>query len=159
MRPLIFLDIDGVLVFYQSPNFSDGSKVATNPHTHFDLGAVSRLNTLIKETNAEVVLSSTWRLYHGLGGMRTILREAGFEYPDRLISVTPNFSLNPKGHYVPRREEIEAWLSTSPPRPFIILDDEEDAGIEGHFVKCSWTGGFTPQCLEEAITLLKQEAG
>lgn len=160
MRPLIFLDIDGVLIFSESPNYLTGAKVAAEPHTRFDPGAVSRLNTLLRESDAEVVISSTWRLYHGLEGCRAILAAAGLQYPDRLISVTPNFSLQEKGHHVPRREEIEAWLVThndpANPRPFIILDDETDAGIEGHYVKCSWVFGFTSKCLEEAISLLKE---
>lgn len=158
VRPLIFLDIDGVLVCANSAHV----RMPTTSHLQIDPWHLKRFTELVEETGAEVVISSTWRVFYGLEGMKKILGDAGFVHPDRVISITPNFGkASGITHFMPRRKEIERWLvdhvDPESPRPFIILDDEEDAGIEGHFVQCSWTWGFTQAKLEEALALLKEQ--
>lgn len=128
---IIFLDIDGVL---NNNEFllaqSKAGIVLVNDE--FDLGSqidptmVARLNSLIEQTGAMVVLSSSWRVMAGLGKTSMILRSKGFKH--RFVGETPYM----RGSY-PRGTEIQAWLTTNRmgASRFVVLDDDRDAG-EGH---------------------------
>ncbi|KAL7465486.1 hypothetical protein ACHAXS_005809 [Conticribra weissflogii] len=52
-RPVLFLDIDGVLNY-----------VKHSPQIHLEKELVSRLKTILEETNALIVLSTFWRHFH-----------------------------------------------------------------------------------------------
>lgn len=155
--PVIFLDIHGVLSFYESPHKMAGHGLL--PEETLDPGAISRLNKLVFEVGgAEIVVSSTWRTIYGAEGCERILHTAGVIAP--IIGATPNFAMGGGCHYTPRSEEIRFWLSQNDPdsqRPYLILDDEANAGVEGHFVLCSWVHGFGDQMLEAAIECLREQ--
>lgn len=66
---IIFLDIDGVLATAPCWYMKRDQKYNTYP---FDKKAVKVLNKILKETNAEIVLSSDWRYYYNLNALKEI---------------------------------------------------------------------------------------
>ena len=121
-RPLIFLDIDGVL---NGHNFDDHPSILSNP---IDRECVEAINRLIVAVDPEIVLSSAWRyMIHGgamtLKGFEYLLRTHGVMANDRLIGLTPTDEDIPT-----RGLQIRDWLNTHGGRPYVVLDD----------------GGFTP---------------
>ena len=57
MRKIIFLDIDGVL----SPRWWNSDKQSDNYGCLFDAKAVANLAKIVEETDAEIVISSSWK--------------------------------------------------------------------------------------------------
>jgi hypothetical protein len=105
-RPIIFLDIDGVL------NRSPGSARATDHIVDLDL--LGRLKSLVASTNACIVLASTWR--HEADGARKA-REVGIPFEDMLPDLRPHS----------RGTEVKAWLANHPSvERFAIIDDDDD---------------------------------
>jgi len=104
---IIFLDIDGVLNCKSTPNPRKLPYIV-------DYKLLSRFDRVLKDTDAAVVLSSTWR-YDPAG--RFSAEHHGISF----IDVTPDMPERP------RREEILAWLSKKPEvTRYLVLDDEDD---------------------------------
>jgi len=128
MVPLIFLDIDGVLnsARYLAAH-TDGEGVvivdgAFDATAHVDPECVERLNRLVADTGASVVLSSSWRISFGMEKTQSSLAARGFAY--QLADSTPRILGEP------RHTEIRAYLSNYAEwPPFVILDDAAEAGI------------------------------
>lgn len=115
---VIFLDIDGVLNSYESFN-SFGSWHTLCPN------CVRRLEALVKDTKAKVVMSSAWRLAHSLPYIRRLLAVSGLSNSERVvIGATPIMYLQPHG----RGREIDAWLKSNEEvvENFVIIDDSTD---------------------------------
>lgn len=116
MRKLLFLDVDGVLndinVLTQSPPI--GNRQMQN------------LRLATQETNCEIVLSSTWRVFQL---NKRWLQEAFQKYNIALwIDQTPEI------HNAPRSKEIIAWLlaNAAQDAKVVVLDDDDDANIQNH---------------------------
>jgi hypothetical protein len=105
-RPVIFLDIDGVL---NRPY----DKAHSKDHVvRKDL--LARLNSLIASTKSRPVLTSTWR--HEPGGLQKA-RDLQVPFEDVLPDLRPRS----------RGDEIRAWLADHPEvRRFVIIDDDDD---------------------------------
>ncbi len=150
--PVVFLDIDGVVTTHASI-ISGGSKCP-------DRDAMKALNVLLQRSSAEVVISSSWRIPHSLDFMRGWLCAGGAFY-DRVIGATEHMRYRSEGGIAvaqaSRADEIRQWLETNPRDRFVILDDEDDAAIDGHFVKTSMDGGLTAEHVAEALRILKVE--
>lgn len=153
MRPLIFLDLDGVL----------------NDHEEHDNGycgtagfCVRRLNDILRETGAEIVVSSAWR-YLILSGSMTL---KGFE--NLLLSHGVNCFGRVVGHTCsdevaePRGIQVRHWLNENGgDRRYLVVDDL-DLGIteQGHpFLRTDGKVGLTDADVERAIEILGQDAG
>lgn len=86
MKRLIFLDIDGVLnsaQFHADNTNGEGVVIvngAFDATAHIDPQRVARLNCLIESTNAEVVVSSSWRKLFGLERTQSSLKAKGFAH-------------------------------------------------------------------------------
>lgn len=106
---IIFLDLDGVL----RPFHSEEVLVRE---------CVERLNALIDETGAAVVITSTWRTQLTLEEIYAELVRAGFRH--ELHGATPILRGRPRG------EEIRRYLADNGVVPFVILDDEVDIDRE-----------------------------
>lgn len=135
MRPVIFLDIDGVV--NTSKNYHEWHKahkespVATgkysilDPHATklFDPELVGNVKEVIKRTGAMIVVSSSWRLMFGseFELLRDLLVRVGFS-PDDIAGATPY--QNPE-----RASAIQDWLLGTNQREvqMVILDDEDNA--------------------------------
>ncbi|MDE6338813.1 MAG: hypothetical protein K2K97_03370 [Muribaculaceae bacterium] len=71
-RPVIFLDFDGVLNTeqYQARLAVEGKPTKDAWGPLFDPRAVGNLKKIIDATDAEIVISSSWRYLYTLGSLR-----------------------------------------------------------------------------------------
>jgi FMN phosphatase YigB (HAD superfamily) len=137
-RPIIFLDIDGVLCTARSCVRSQGLMQTLDPV------GVQMLCQLIEDTDAQLVLSSTWRNHHDQMEMTGYLKNAGMHnVPWHQNWKTPDFKSGPRG------EEIKHWLTNHAPnnQNYLILDDDSDMLPEqmDRFVKTDTYNGITWQ--------------
>ena len=136
---VIFLDIDGVLNNSSTEERFEGY-IGISPVL------VAIFNKLIQETNARVVLSSTWRL--DANWRETMARH---KIKCVFLGATPHL-YKPGGEYIPRGEEIKKWLDDNSQYQvtnYAILDDDSDM-LEGQpLFKTSWKEGLTPEIAEK----------
>lgn len=156
---IIFLDFDGVL---NSWEFQE-REIARDPSIKggvigIDPLAVARLNRIVKETGAYVVVSSTWRRLEETNTVRKLqelLDSKGFE--GRVVGRT---AVLWSGH---RGREIDHWLEDQDQRDwrsndvesFVILDDDSD--MEPHMsrlVQTSMDDGLQDRHVDQAIYML-----
>ena len=112
---IIFLDIDGVLnceTGYKDGfcNYDKGDKKMHDLGQSFYPPSMDLLNKLIEETDAKIVISSTWRK-SGLEHMRNVWKHR--KMSGEIIDITPNFSGIVIGDLrmgMPRGLEIQYWL-------------------------------------------------
>lgn len=171
---IIFLDIDGVL--NSNDWYKRRGEATTLPHPLDDIDpeCVKHLNKIIEETEAKVVVSSTWRLGHTIEGLQNILEKIDFK--GELVGVTPHLG-GIEGYTIPRGCEIERWLKEhgkfqrinwsiktqreyvekSIVKNYVILDDDSDMLLcqREHFVKTSWKDGLNEKLALQCIEILK----
>lgn len=169
MKRIIFLDFDGVLnslLFceklsaettssaWQERLAASGGSTATREM--IDPAAVARLNRLIAETGAEVVVSSSWRKIFDIQTLQEVLNKKGFK--GYIIDVTPDLSCEPI--YTPnqRRErgyEIARWLrDNAPDAEYVVFDDDGDmTAVWERFIQTSWYDGLLDEHIEKARML------
>jgi hypothetical protein len=165
MRPMLFLDIDGVLNAHEKhPNGYRGIKPE----------CVYRLNRIIAETGAMVVISSSWRyMLHGaavtLAGFRYLLLIHGLSRDAVIIGFTERDEVV-RGRGEQILEWIRPWLWPSRPR-YVVLDDGSDSAPgphetrtltesltkfhAGHLVLTDGSVGLTDADADRAIAILK----
>lgn len=148
MKKLIFLDIDGVLNSHDW--YERREKLAPDctreefRKNEFDPYAVQRLQRILAETNAEVVLSSTWRLYKK---DHTYIREIVCDF----IDITPECTSRIRG------SEIYMWMKENipynEPVKYAILDDDSDMLMwqQDSFFQTSFMSGLTDEITEQVI--------
>ena len=154
MKPIIFLDIDGVLNNrqYTMLKLSQGQPKGRMP---FDPESLTVLKEILEETGAEVVLSSTWR-YMGLEKVQNRLAEAGFDIVFK--SETPFISKAPRGW------EIREWLVKNIEngwdfKNYLIIDDDGDMmlGQADNFVNTNFDTGLRQEHKARCIEILKRD--
>lgn len=125
---IIFLDIDGVLnsVMYEN---SDLFK-EDNPDTLIDMSRVKLLADIVKETGAEIVLSSTWRVDWDenpdlCGADGEYINQCLAKYGLTIADKTPLLDISGDRYF-----EILSWLvrHIDEVESFVILDD----------INCGW---------------------
>ena len=118
MRKILFLDFDGVVVTdrYQDEQIASGGVLRDSRGAVFDPVCVENLRLIIDSTDADIVVTSTWKMERGLDGMQRMWQ--GRHLPGKVIGVTPD--IDP----IHRGNEIEAWLDaqTAAVR-YAIIDD------------------------------------
>lgn len=160
MFKVIFLDIDGVLNAHEEldPKIMCGRIYPDK---------VARLNMILEETGAMLVLSSAWRylIYREemtLTGVEWLFRSHGI-YQKRLIGITkPDTMISLSDSVkVPasneRGEQISMWIEDNPEVSKYVVLDDLDLGISraGHpFVHVNGSVGLTTQNAKDAIKLL-----
>lgn len=152
---IIFLDFDGVITTQKSRYKLDKDKLEL-------------LGQILKETDAKIVVSSSWRK-HNLEETKKYLSEVShfvpfpFPFVDDIIGVTPRIYVNINGNYksVPRGMEIEMWLSQFEKEhglvdSFIILDDDMDMILyqKDAFIHTNSHTGLNKQHVKRAIAKL-----
>lgn len=166
----LFLDIDGVL------NHEEWYiNRVHNPHRAykewwencFDPACVERLNKILEETGARLVVSSSWKL------------DSNLKYYFHILGIPIDFDITPSltlrsvdGNttWPNRGDEIDAFLKDHPCDGYVILDDDTDFTedqIKNHFVHCCCDflqaaqechpgeTGLTELKMREAINILK----
>lgn len=146
----LFLDIDGVLnhedFFVKRAEKAENNEFLSYPLDQFDPLCVERVNRILDETEAKLIISSSWRFTKGLDN---ILTTVGFKHP--IHDTTP---------YIPnkiRGEEIDLWLNNHKDFDrYVILDDDKDflRKQKPYFVHTSRKDGLTDKLTEKAIRIL-----
>lgn len=185
MRKIIFLDIDGVL------NCENGYKGGYCKYKDLIVGSGKRdhyqqfyppskklINKLIEETDAQVVISSTWR-FSGIDFLRNVWKSEGMS--GEIIDVTPSFINVDISYRIPRGCEIDQWLRESglwtikwskeklheymvesDIENYIIIDDDSDMlyNQKDHFVHVLPSPrnkeGFNQENYEQASSILSK---
>ena len=132
---VLFLDIDGVL---NSREYDARCAMTGGDLMQPDPRLVVRLMGIVQETDAKIVLTTSWRL------------DKSIEWP------FPVYDRTPRGDaFGCRAEEIKAWLveNHGDYADFVIIDDEPDAGVgfSEHFVQTNPQTGLTA---EDAATIV-----
>lgn len=152
---VIFLDIDGVLITLRSfEQFKIPTKFA-----QADPACVIQLNRILIETQARIVLSSTWRI--GLKSER--LPEMNRQFIEwGVCSEIMDFTPVLEGHSgdvvlsVTRGREIETWLNNHPVvKEFAIIDDDDDMDhLKSKLVQTDFRFGLTGINADQVIRML-----
>lgn len=152
---VIFLDIDGVMN-YRDEMTDKAVKRGGFSHLFFDTPSkrpIKALNKIIEETDAKVVISSTWRLnYPSVREFWRMLWLCGFN--GEVIGFTPCLSGKYRGH------EIAQWLKNTDRNveQFVIIDDDSDmAHLIHRLYKTDNKKGLTKKDVKPIINMLNDE--
>lgn len=166
MSKIIFLDIDGVLNTERQHDrcVNEGITPVDGFGYAFDPIAVANLKRIVEETGADIVISSSWKLW-GLDAMQRMWIRRGL--PGKVIDITPNtesdemlLSVDLDYMDIPaiKGSEIKEWLSTNgnDVTHYAILDDLPDLlpEQESHFVQTDPRIGITEEDAEQIIKIL-----
>lgn len=167
---IIFLDIDGVLnpTHYMLSLYKMGKASSGEIKSHDDYGQLffyhncNALKTIIDNTHAKIVISSTWRM-EGEIKMREMWKYRNL--PGEIIGITPTSDVLVENgececyDTVGRGLEIAYWIKQNNFKGnYVILDDVNDMlkEQEKHFVKTNNYIGLTIKNAEKAITILNK---
>lgn len=161
---VIFLDIDGVLNSQRSAlaftgfGFPDPEK-----DPKLDPVAVNILRKLVRETEAKIVVSSSWRLGSTVDELRAIFvnwYKVWEDAADIIIDMTPDlWKKTPytKGKQVLRGQEVDAWLEAHPEvDAYVIFDDNSDflPHQSSRFIQTDPNVGLTFDDYQRALAIL-----
>ena len=166
MEKIIFLDIDGVLAIPSC--LKDGMWALSDEKQKL-------LGKILDETDAKIVLSSSWR-YATLEKTKEHMESEGFLFNEKLIGVTIRaYQYLERGtgiHLsIPRGVEIKQWIDThihsdngknwerkkvGKDFTYIILDDDRDMLLEqkAHFLNTNSEIGLTDDVVKRAVAIL-----
>jgi len=160
MRKIIFLDIDGVL----SPRWWDSDKQSDNYGCLFDAKAVANFAKIIEKTDAEIVVSSSWKLM-GFQALQDMWK--GRKLPGKIIDITPDYMSDELlmkedstnvDYLFERGSEIQGWLLLhgDDVSRYVIIDDMDDILPEqqSHFVQTDPEVGITNDDVKKVVHLL-----
>lgn len=180
IRPILFLDIDGVL---NSSEYMKTLPIEFYAYEMIDPAAVSLLNDVVKETNCHVVLSSMWRYQYKIDIMNQILHErnASFslcDYTPHLTDTQIDFDKASKElgrvhafdhdclKHTRRGLEIELWIrrnfknSDIPDLKIAIVDDIDNMhNLKSRLIKTLDFCGLTKNDANNISLMLKRPLG
>lgn len=169
-KKAIFLDIDGVLNAYGTDK-ENRSKSRCGNYIGIDKDKVKRLSKIVQETDAILILSSSWKIGWEPKGRYTLDRYDIYgstinyhaKYLDNHLKKKGKLVLTDKTkerNLFYRGMGIKAYLSAHPEiTDWIVLDDEifidfKEQGIMPHLVKTDSIWGLTDDDAEAAIKML-----
>lgn len=143
---VIFLDVDGVL---NSDSYFERTKNEKNTRDELDENNILVLKSIIDETNALVVVTSTWKELK----IYSLLKETLSKYNISIYDKTIHLNYQ-------RGNEIRQYLSTHNIDNFIIIDDEvfpDFNNLTEYLIKTDfYNGGLTNIHKEKSIKLLNK---
>lgn len=150
MPNVIFLDMDGVLCTQRA-----NAALSSNQFwRHLDPLGTKMVEKLCIEHDAQLVLSSTWRISFDMHAMTVMLCVAGFaDVPWHQNWKTPDMSRMGKT----RGEEIAEWMTRhGKPDQYVILDDDPSMLPEqlSNFVQTDVNDGILWTHYEKADQIL-----
>jgi len=140
---VVFLDFDGVLN-------SDRSTQELGTRYRFSRASVAAFNLVLRETEARIVISSSWREHWTLKENAQFLERDGV-LPGRVIGKTPTLDGSERGR------EIDAWLAAVPysVKSFVIIDDRDDMAMHSErLVRVDPAVGITDRQASLAVEIL-----
>lgn len=148
---LLFLDFDGVLnctSTTQRLKWEDGRMTGLEPRF------VALLQSLLQQTDADVVVSSAWREIFTLGQLVRFLEDAGLEHElgRRFVGVTPSLQRMSDTSASARAYQIRLYLQEHPTDRFVTLDDIDLT--ERFLTAVTVADGLTQDDVEHAVFLL-----
>lgn len=155
MRPIIFLDFDGVVnTIYWEKDINGICCVNVMKSGHSELNnqqAIGWLNELYTKVPYDIVVSSTWRMSMSIEELQNLLIKSGFRPDIQVIGKTPVL-------HKERGEEIQYWIDQHNFNGnFIILDDDVDmAHLSDHLILCDTFLGFTIYEYRKSIKFLQK---
>lgn len=164
MVKYLFLDIDGVMnhTDWYEKVYAKKTDRTKYPLCAFDYDCVDRVNRILKETGAELVVSSSWRTERGLD---EIFGMVGL--PTK-FKVTPTFKHDAGilSNFESREEEIKAFLKVHPADKWCALDDDfiddehalqttEGPDVSSYLYLKNGGSGLTESIAEQAIEMLR----
>ena len=158
MIKTIFLDIDGVLNNADTIREHKRRSIEGEERgREFCEYSVNALNEIIKQTDAKIVISSSWRWVHETHYLRELFKKEGII--GEIIDATPKWTYydtgNVKGQYNYRGEEIQAWLDKNPVDGFVIIDDTtEMCHLINKLVKTRFSIGLTDEHVKPVVDQL-----
>lgn len=129
MQKLIFLDIDGVLNV-ETYHYLEENDIWVCPEageTELPLRygdqplnsrCLKNLQTLVDNTRADIVISSSWRILYPISSLSKMFKEVGLKI--NIVGQTRNLP-----NYI-RGEEVESYLDNISHKKYVILDDSTD---------------------------------
>lgn len=147
MKPVLFLDFDGVLNSHES--------CARNKNIGIHQEHVAVLNQIVEQAEPLIIISSSWRLGYSLAALTDLLLEAGL--CRRVDGHTPKrvpgdfFQVRSS-----RTAEIGAWLEQNgKPPAFCILDDDAITDeLAAYHVRTTMQHGLVEAHVPMALKLL-----
>jgi hypothetical protein len=153
---IIFLDVDGVLVTWNSLHvWGLSGPTKSRSGGMLDPGPVKILNEIIEKTGANIVISSSWRIGRTLDRLKSDLTEGG-------VNCSTMVDFTPRRNDAKRGLEIQEWLNhyyflnKIHPEKMVILDDEiSDMDPFKHLVvQSSMETGLTEVHLVRVLEML-----
>ena len=174
MRRYVFIDFDGVLNTerHHSELVSSGQKCSDQYGPLFDPVAVGNLKRIVDETEAEVVIISSWKLE---GVERMMEHWKARKMPGVLAGCTPdcisgmdllNINLEDPAavaNLAGKGNEVKQWLKENAPKKadgyrYVILDDVPDFLLEQmeNYIQTSPVVGITVEDTKKAIDIINE---
>lgn len=126
---VLFLDHDGVICLQSQWGRRLKKGTTFDP---FCVKAVKVLNSIIQETNCEIVVSSDWRLYTDIQGMCDVYEQQGIVKTP--LDYTPVLDIPNCTQERLRVLEIQQWLKTHPEVTRWVAVDDMNLYSVGNFV-------------------------
>jgi len=156
VKPLLFLDIDGVLnsVQYYVKVHEQHARYGQGIYS-LDPAALVILERIVCETDCDIVLMSTWRRIHSVPRVIELFKLQGYDGDPPIIGITPIS----REFNVRRGNEVAQYLSSQPFQGslirYVCLDDDSDFFAYQNLVQCSNEYGLTEFEADRVIELLK----
>lgn len=152
---VIFLDIDGVLNSEEWDRYVQSFTYGARFNSCYLLSQemILRLQNVVFQTNAEIVLTSSWRTNER--AMCALTRQLSLYH----LSIRDSTLYST---YNTRADDINEWLrSHSNIHSYAIVDDYDDGFTQddilaAHFVQTTYAQGLTPEKAEKIIEILNQ---
>lgn len=164
MKNIIFLDIDGVLNNYNADP-ALRSKSRCGNFTGIDKDKTLRLAKIVNETNAYLILVSTWKTgwvsyeyeYNDFYHIKYLKNHLWKKGKLKIIDITKEQDTSMRGHGI--KKYLSGLLNV---KNWIVLDDEifpdyEELNILPHLIKIDGNIGLTDKDVDAAIKILQEK--
>lgn len=154
---IIFLDFDGVMdtSYYDHILSKEGKPGNDQYGAIFDPYCIRNLKRIIEETEADIVVSSSWKYMMSYQDFLNMWKDRGL--PGFITDVTPNPVDRRK-----RGDEIDAWIEECKTEcQYVIIDDLEANNFNEHQIPrlliVNPFFGLDEETAERAIQILNAE--
>ena len=152
MLKVLFLDIDGVLnsqdFFNKRYDLIKDGIHPNYPYTEFDPLSIKELNRILDNTDAKLVVSSSWRHDPNLNNT---FKEVGISHD--IFDITPYLG------NVDRGFEIEKFIKDNNVEVYAILDDDTDmldSQLTNFFKTNAYSNGLNSEIADKVIEHLNK---